>query len=46
MVKDVKSIKFNSLYGELQELLESTRFKSYPLVDSKGMNEQAANILW
>ncbi|KAK3105413.1 hypothetical protein FSP39_024702 [Pinctada imbricata] len=34
MVKDVKSIKFTSSYGELQELLESTNFKSYPLVDS------------
>lgn len=34
MVKEVSSIKFTSNYGELRELLTSTNYKSYPLVDS------------
>lgn len=36
MVKEVSSIKFTSNYGELRELLTSTNYKSYPLVDSPG----------
>ncbi|XP_062606139.1 chloride channel protein 2-like [Saccostrea cucullata] len=34
MVKEVASISFRSSYGELRELLTSTNYKSYPLVDA------------
>ncbi|XP_061163559.1 chloride channel protein 2-like isoform X2 [Saccostrea echinata] len=34
MVKEVASISFRANYGELRELLTSTNYKSYPLVDA------------
>ncbi|XP_060599936.1 chloride channel protein 2-like isoform X2 [Ruditapes philippinarum] len=35
MIKDVRLISFLSSYMELRDLLENTKFRTYPLVDSK-----------
>jgi len=46
MIKDVKCVSFVSTYKELKDLIEDTKFRTYPLVDSPGKLTTCSNSFY